>query len=248
MKIKLINPNTTLSMTKSIELAGKKYARKNTEIVAVSPATGPESIESYYDEYLAIPGVLEEIIKGDKEENVDAFVIACFGDPGIWAGREVTNKPVIGIAEAAIATSKFLAPNFSIVSVLDRSKELSVEVVKIHGSEDRCCSIRSTGLSVLDFDRNPEMGLKALEEESKKAVKEDGAECILLGCAGFVNFVEELQNKLGVPVLDGVTPAVKFAEALVDMNCLTSKALTWNYPEKKKIYGFSKTLQDFVSN
>lgn len=245
MRIKLINPNTTLSMTKSIEEAGKKYARRDTEIAAVSPATGPESIESYYDEYLAVPGVLEEIIRGDREENIDAYVIACFGDPGLWAGREVTEKPVIGIAEAAITVSKFLAPNFSIVSVLNRSRELSFEVVRMHGAAQRCRSIRATGLSVLDFGRNPGKGLKALEEESFKAVNEDGAECILLGCAGFVDFVEKLQGKLGVPVLDGVTPAVKLAEAMVDMNCRISKALTWSYPESKQIMGFSEVLQSF---
>jgi len=110
-------------MTKNILVAGKKYSSANTEIVAVSPSTGPASIESFYDEYLAVPGIMEEILKGDNLENIDAYVIACFGDPGLYAAREITNKPVIGIAEAAITMSKFIAPNFSIVSVLDRSKK-----------------------------------------------------------------------------------------------------------------------------
>ena len=69
------------------------------------------------------------------------------------------------------------------------------------------------------------------------AVREDGAECILLGCAGFVDFVEDLSQKLGVPVLDGVMPAVKFAEAMVDMRLTTSKVSTWGYPENKEIVG-----------
>ena len=93
-------------------------------------------------------------------------------------------------------------------------------------------------LSVLDFDRDPQMGLEALAEQSEKAVKEDGAECILLGCAGFVQFVKDLNKKLGVPVLDGVSPAVKLVEALIDMELKTSKVLTWGYPEKKLIKGF----------
>ena len=115
MKIKIINPNTTMAMTRDIEIAGKKFARPDTEVYAVSPATGPESIESMYDEYLAVPGVLSEIIKGDREEGADAFIIACFGDPGLEAAKEVTDKPVIGIAQAAIATAKMIAPNFSVV-------------------------------------------------------------------------------------------------------------------------------------
>ncbi|MCM3760602.1 aspartate/glutamate racemase family protein [Alkalihalobacillus oceani] len=243
MRIKIINPNTTVSMTKAIEQAGKKFARARTEVFAVNPSIGPESIESFYDEYLSIPGLLEEIIIGDKDEGVDAFIIACFGDPGLLAAREVTKKPVLGIAEAAITTARLIAPNFSIVIPLHRSRRLSEEVVQMHGAKDRCISIRTTDLTVLDFDKNLEKGLNVLEEECKRAVEEDGAECVLLGCAGFVTFVEELQQKLGVPVFDGVSPAVKLAEGLVDMGVETSKALTWSPPEKKVITGFSEILQ-----
>lgn len=239
MRIKIINPNTTESMTKNIQLAGQKYASSETEVFAVSPSTGPASIESYYDEYLAVPGIIEEILKGDKVEKVDAYVIACFGDPGLYAAREITDKPVVGIAEAAITISKFIAPNFSIVSVLDRSRKMSEEVVRMHGAVERCKSIRSTGLSVLDFDNDLDRGLNALAQTSQKAVKEDGAESILLGCAGFVSFVDDLQRMLGVPVLDGVSPAVKLAETLVNMRCQTSKYLTWGYPEEKEITGYS---------
>lgn len=122
MKIKIINPNTTWTMTEDIAIAGKKFARPDTEVYAVSPSTGPESIESMYDEYLAVPGVLSEIIKGDREENADAFIIACFGDPGFLAAKEVTDKPVVGIAQAAYTVARMVAPNFSVVYVLDRSE------------------------------------------------------------------------------------------------------------------------------
>ena len=74
--------------------------------------------------------------------------------------------------------------------------------------------------------------------EGEKAVREDGAECILLGCAGFVDFAQDLERRLGVPVLEGVTPAVKLAEALVDMGLGTSKASTWGWPEKKQFLGY----------
>ena len=237
MKIKLINPNTTWSMTKSIENCAKKYANEGTAVYAVSPDIGVNSIECYVDEYLAIPGVLQEIVKGE-EEGADAFVIACFGDPGLEAAREITDKPVVGIAEAAMATAKMIAPYFSIVSVLDRSVKITEDLVKGYGAKDFCKSIRSTGLSVLDFGTNIEKGLEALKEQSMIAVKEDGAECILLGCAGFVDFVEDLKQSLGVPVLDGVMPDVKFAEALVNMNLKTSKINTWGFPEEKEYIGY----------
>lgn len=238
MKIKLINPNTTQSMTDSIYRMAVKYADPGTEITAVSPKTGPDSIECYVDEYLAVPGVIQEVIKGDREDNADAFIIACFGDPGLFAAREVTDKPVLGICEAAIAAAKFIAPYFSVVSVLDRSRKVTEDVVKAYGAESFCRSIRTTGLSVLDFGRDPEKGLAALAQQGRKAVTEDGAECVLLGCAGFVDFVDALKQELGVPVLDGIMPAIKLAEALVKMGVKTSKANTWKEPEPKDFKGF----------
>ncbi len=238
MKIKIINPNTTWSMTRSIEQCACRYADRDTEVYAVSPDTGVDSIECYVDEYLAIPGVLKEIIKGDQEEGADAFVIACFGDPGLQAAREVTDKPVLGIAESAIAAAKMIAPYFSIVSVLDRSRKVTEDVVNNYGAAPFCRSIRSTGLSVLEFGSDPHKGLQALAEQSRRAIRDDGAECILLGCAGFVDFVDQLKGELGVPVLDGVMPAVKFAEALVKMGLKTSKVNTWKYPEEKEYQGY----------
>ena len=243
MRIKIINPNTTWTMTRDIELAGKRYARPDTTGYAVSPSTGPESIESMYDEYLAVPGVLSEIIKGDREEGADAFVIACFGDPGLLAAKEVTEKPVIGIAQAAFATAEMIAPNFSVVYVLDRAEQVVREAIRLHGMEKFCKSCRSTGLGVLDFDRDQAAGLKALEDHSRICVEKDGAEAIVLGCAGFVQFVDALRERLGVPVIDGVSPAVKMCEALVDMGFKTSKKNLWADPEAKEILGLTDVLK-----
>lgn len=243
MKIKIINPNTTWSMTRDIEAAGKRYARKDTQVYAVSPSTGPESIESMYDEYMAVPGVLSEIIRGDREEGADAFVIACFGDPGLTAAKEVTEKPVIGIAQAAFATAKMIAPNFSVVYVLDRAEQVVRDAVHLHGVEPFCRSCRSTGLGVLDFDRDREAGLRALAEQGRRCVEEDGAECVVLGCAGFVQFVDALNQELGVPVIDGVSPAVKLCEVLVDMGCKTAKRNLWSVPEPKEILGMKDVVK-----
>ena len=131
-----------------------------------------------------------------------------------------------------------IAPCFSVVSVLDRSVKVTADVVSAYGAAPFCRSIRSTGLSVLDFGKDTDRGLSALAEQSRRAVAEDKAECVLLGCAGFVDFVEKLQRELGVPVLDGVSPAVRFAEALVGLGLRTSKVNTWTSPEKKAYTGY----------
>ena len=238
MRLKLINPNMTASMTKEIQVHARRYAAQDTEILCEGASFGVESIECFTDEALAVPFVLQAIREGDREQRADAYIIACFDDPGLNAARELTEKPVIGIAEAAMGAARFIAPNFSVVSILKRSKKMTEELIYRNGMERFCRSIRATGLSVIEFQQDKEKGVLALEREARKAVEEDGAECILLGCAGFVDFACQLEKKLKVPVLDGVMPAVKFAEALVSMGLTTSKISSWNFPEKKRYEGY----------
>lgn len=236
MKIKVINPNTTLEMTKGIEEAAKSAVRPETNILAVSPDMGPASIESYYDEYLSIPGVLEEVQKGSNE-NIDAYVVACYGDPGLQAAREVTTSPVIGIAEASLYMASMLAARFSVVTVLPRISTMIEELVESYGMKHRLTSVRTTPMCVVDFEKDPEAGMQMLRQEGKKAKEEEDAEALLLGCAGMAEFANSLEKELEIPVIDGVVAAVKFAEAMVDMGKKTSKLKTYKYPEKKKIIG-----------
>lgn len=242
MRIKIINPNTTQSMTESIYEAARRYARPDTQIVAVSPETGPVSIENFHDQYVSVIGLLEEIHKGEKEK-FDAFVIAAACDPGIFAAREIASVPVVGMGEASMYMASLVAAKFSIVTVIKRIVPLIEEVVRRSGMAGRCASIRATSLSVLDCEKNPDRTTIELTSESKKAVLEDGAEAICLGCAGMVKFANSLEKKLNVPVFDGVTAAVKMAEALVDLGKKTSKALYFKYPEKKEYIGYPAILQ-----
>ena len=101
MRIKVINPNTTASMTAVIEAAARAAASPGTEILAVSSPSGPVSIEGHYDEAVSVIGLLEEVRAGELQ-GCDGYVIACFGDPGLLAAREVARGPVLGIAEASM--------------------------------------------------------------------------------------------------------------------------------------------------
>jgi allantoin racemase len=236
MKIQVINPNTSLAMTESIGVAARSVARAGTEIISVCPTFGPTSIESYYDEYLCIPGLLDEIRKGE-ESKADAYIIACYGDPGLSAAREVTNKPVIGIAEASLYIASILAARFSIVTVVPRVQTMLEEMVARYGFRDRVVSIRTTPLYVLDVEKDPAGALRMLSAEARKAKDEDDAEAILLGCAGFAQFAQELEHELNIPVLDGVVCAVKMAEAIVELGKVTSKHKTYRPPERKAFSG-----------
>ncbi len=243
MRIKIINPNTTQSMTDSIRDAALSAALPDTEIVAVSPEKGPVSIEGWHDEVFAAAGVVEEVHKGETlEGGFDAYITACYGDPGINPAREVTDKPVVGIAEASMHLATFVGYKFSVVTILPRWKMVMDEVVHRYGLEGRCASIRCTDMEVLEFERNPERGERELYEMCKKAIEEDKAEAICLGCAGMIEFADSLQEKLGVPVFDGVTSAVKVAEALVSLKKKTSKNLYYNYPNPKEYKNCSELV------
>ena len=236
MKIKIVNPNTSLAMTRSIGAAGRQVARPGTEIRAVSPEFGPASIESYYDEFLCVPGVLEEVRKGDAE-GCDAYVIACYGDPGLHAAREATERPVIGIAEASLYTASMLAAKFSIVTVIPRIRTMLEDMVRAYGFGHKVVRVRTTPLYVLDIEADPPAALETLRAEARRALEEDEAEAILLGCAGFADFARALEDELRVPVLDGVVCAVKLAEAMVELGKSTSKRKTYRRPERKPFSG-----------
>jgi allantoin racemase len=236
MKIQVINPNTSQAMTESIGAAARSVARAGTEILSVCPTFGPASIESYYDEYLCVPGVLDEIRKGEADK-ADAYIIACYGDPGLAPAREMTTKPVIGIAEASLYIASILAARFSIVTVVPRVHTMLEEMVARYGFRDRVISIRTTPLYVLDVEKDPARALRMLQVEARQAKDEDDAEAILLGCAGFAQFAAELEKELHIPVLDGVVCAVKMAEAIVELGKTTSKYKTYRPPEEKTFAG-----------
>jgi len=241
MRLKVINPNTTLEMTKNIGIVADKYTAEDTEIVAVSPERGPISIESYYDDYLAIPGLLEEIRK--DEDEFDAFVNACWGDPGIKACREITDKPVVGIAEGSMYVANMLGAKFSVATVLPRAKDLIEETVRTTGLESKCASVRCTDLTVVETEEARDAACEALLEASKLAVEEDGAEAICLGCAGMGGLDEDLEKELPVPVIDSVGAGAVLAESLVQLGKKTSKVMTYKPPEPKEIKGYPDIYQ-----
>ncbi|RJT07596.1 aspartate/glutamate racemase family protein [Halococcus sp. IIIV-5B] len=241
MQIKAINPNTTLEMTENIGKVADQYTDASTDVVAVSPENGPISIESYYDDYLAIPGLLKEI-RTDEEE-FDAFINACWGDPGINACREVTDKPVVGIAEASMYVANMLGATFSVATVLPRVKDLVKETVRTTGLESQCASVRCTDLSVVETETARDAACEALLEASHQAIEEDGAEVICLGCAGMSKLDVELEEELPVPVIDSVAAAAVLAEGLAKLGKTTSKVMTYKSPEPKEIKGYPNIFQ-----
>ncbi|MGS0892339.1 aspartate/glutamate racemase family protein [Burkholderia stagnalis] len=236
MKIKLINPNTTQRMTDAMGNCARDVAAAGTTVVAVSPPLGPPSIEGYYDEALATPGLLAEITQGERD-GFDAYVIACFGDPGLYAARELARGPVIGIAEAAMHAASVLAPGFSVVTTLARTCGMAWHLAERYGMKRFCRNVRATDVAVLELDRPGSAARRIIVDECRRALDEDGADAIVLGCAGMAEFAHDIEQQIGAPVVEGVTAAVKWAEALVSLRLATAKRGEFARPLPKRYDG-----------
>ena len=242
MRIKLINPNTTQRMTEAMGRCAREVAAPGTEIIAVNPTMGPPSIEGYYDEALATPGLLAEVAAGERE-GCDGYVIACFGDPGLYAARELARGPVIGIAEAAMHAASVLAPGFSVVTTLARTCGMAWHLAERYGMKRFCRNVRATDVAVLDLDKPGSAARRIILDECRRALAEDGSDAIVLGCAGMAELCAEIEDALGAPVIEGVTAAVKWTEALVALRLSTAKRGDYARPLAKRYDGALAVLQ-----
>lgn len=242
MRIKIINPNTTWSMTEKIGACARAVARPGTEVVAVSPAMGPVSIESHYDEALAVPGLLAEIAAGERE-GCDGYVIACFGDPGLLAARELARGPVVGIAEAAMHMASFIGRSFSVVTTLGRTIGQAWHLAEAYGMQRFCANVRACELPVLELEEPGSGARERIVEECRRALAEDGSDVIVLGCAGMTDLCDHISRTLGVPVVDGVAAGTQLVESLVTLRLATSKRGELGLPPAKPMTGL---LQPFA--
>ncbi|GLY17582.1 aspartate/glutamate racemase family protein [Kineosporia rhizophila] len=235
MRIRVINPNTTASMTATIAHAARAVAGPGTVVEAVNPEHGPVSIESHYDEALAVPGLLAEIARGEQE-GVSAYVVACFGDPGLEAARERARGPVVGIAEAGMHAASFLGRGFSVVTTLSRTTGRAWDLARSYGFGERCRGVHSCEIPVLALETDPQ-ARAVITEHCRRALEEDGSDAVVLGCAGMADLCASITNALGSPVVDGVAAATVFAESLVRLGLSTGKRGEFAPPPPKPFTG-----------
>jgi allantoin racemase len=234
MRIHVVNPNTTRSMTDGIAAAARAAASPGTGIVATQPEMGPVSIEGYYDEAFAVPGTLARIAAAERD-GVDAHVIACFDDTGLDAARCIARAPVLGIGEAAFHAASMVAGRFGVITTLGRSVPALQHNLHRYGLASRCASVRAAEIPVLELDNPASDAAARISAEIDAAVSDDGAEAIVLGCAGMAALAARLSQRHGLPVIDGVAAAVAFAEALVRLGLRTT-TLGGYAPPRAKAY------------
>ncbi|MER9522037.1 aspartate/glutamate racemase family protein [Mesorhizobium sp. M0292] len=244
MQILVVNPNTTASMTETIAAAARGVAGAGTEVIAVTSSMGPASIEGYYDEALAVPGLLMEIAAGERA-GAQAAIIACFDDTGLDAARAMASIPVIGICEAALSVASYIAQRFTVVTTTERSRVPVEGLVQRYGMAGRA-RVRAADIPVLSLEDAASGAVEKLRAEIARAIAEDRAEAIVLGCAGMADLAHRLQEEFDLPVIDGVGAAVKQAEALIALGLSTSKRGAYASPLAKPYRGVLKSFSPGV--
>ena len=210
MRICVIVPIISRELIKEEEVRKRveNYVRPNTEVDFIFLDYGPASIESRYDDVMAAPFVVKKAEWAEKN-GYDAIVVSCMMDPGVQAAKEALDIPVLGPGEAARQIAPILG--------------------------DKIARIYPRGLTVLELIEDPEKTYRVLLENAKKAIEEDGAKVLILGCTGLTGMANRLQKELGVPVLEGEGLALALAQLFVDVGLSQSKLAYRKPPKKKRI-------------
>ncbi len=211
-EILLINPNTTTSITHLVLKTAKRFASKGTKLRALTGAFGPRYIASRAGYAVAGHAALDAL--ANDRGRKDAVVLACFGDPGLAALKEVSKVPVVGMADASILQACALGNRFSIVTGGERWKSMLEEFVAGHGLSSRLASVRTVAPTGADIARNPKAAMALLARGCAACVREDGADVVILGGAGLAGLAAKLKSAVDVPLLDGVACAISMAEGL----------------------------------
>ena len=225
MRILLLNPNTSETMTAEIAAAATAVAGRGTEVVARSPRFGASAIDSACESYLSAVGVMDLVatMLAAGQFDYDAVILAGFGEHGKDALQEMLTVPVLDIAEAAAHVAHLIGRRYSVVTTLARSIPPIQDRLRLAGLDAHCASVRACGLGTAEVDADPAGAVAAIVAEAAKAITEDGADVICLGCAGMAGVTSAITAKLGVPAVDGVAAAVVLAQAVVGLGLGTSK-------------------------
>ena len=210
----------------------RAVARPDTELEVVNPAGAPPAIESALDETRAIPPMLD-LVRAAEDRGFDAVVIACFTDPGLEAAREGVSIPVIGIQDTAMHLAAQIGHRFSVLTTLRHRVPVRQRAALLAGLERRLASCPVLNLAVLETVADRERVAELLIRTGRRAIEEDGAEVLILGCAGLGDLAPRVQRELGVPVVDPNAAALKLAETLVDLGLAHSKVGLYATPVRE---------------
>ena len=216
----VINPNSSQTVTDGIDAAVDPLRSFGIPIRCLTLAEGPAGIESQRQADLTIAPMLA---LAAAQDDAAGYVIACFGDPGLHALRDQTSRPVVGIQEAAVMTALTLGHRFGVIAILPASIPRHLRAFGAMGVLDRLAGDRALGLGVADL-ASDDKSLDAMIATGKRLRDKDGANVLIMGCAGMARFREPLEDATGLPIVEPTQAAVSMALGQIRLG-LSHKAL-----------------------
>lgn len=204
------------------------------DVTVLEAGNGPLSIENAVEEEWAAVGLLQLV--GRYEDDFDAFVIGCFGDPGLAGARELTDVPVVGPASASFHTAAQLADRFSCLTILDSTVPMTERLVEEYHLDDQVASVRVVEAPVLEIDHDSDDIVQDMIETGRAAVEEDDAQALVPGCMSlaFMQVHDEIASALGVPFVDPVTVSLETA-SLWARHGLTQSPVAYPAADRSKL-------------
>jgi allantoin racemase len=238
MRILVANPNSSEIVTGIImKSAARKVTDPNTELIPLTNPKGTKNIDCGFADYQSVWSFVRAIIDKVEEIKADAVVLAGFGNVGVFALKEALSIPVLSISEATQTLSCMLGHKYTVLTMLKQFIPYQEDLVRLYRLQDKCASVRAINVNVEKCVTDREETMRQLKEEILKIVEQDGAEVVMLGCAGLCGYDEELQKLVGMPVLDAVTVTVKMAEMMVETGlCHSKKRKFANPPQEFEAY------------
>jgi Asp/Glu/hydantoin racemase len=245
VKLLLINPNTSASVSNLIRAEAERSASPGTDIRVLTAAFGVAYIETRFEALIGAYATAE--LAAAHLGQYDALVVAAFGDPGLQGLREVLPCPVVGLTDAALASACLLGQRFSIVAISQRIRAWYGETVAHCGLGGRLASIRGLDEPLADIGKVQADGGERLVRLAERCVDDDGADVIVLAGAPLAGLARSLRGRLPVPCVDGVSSAVRHAESLVALRPGHASRGSCAPPPIKPNQGLSPALQRLLA-
>jgi len=246
MRILVLNPNTSELITERLASAARKAAAPDTVIVPLTAQRGVPYIATRAE--AQIGGAIALEMLAEHHRDVDAAIIAAFGDPGLFGARELFDLPVVGLAEASMLTACMLGRRFAIVTFARALGPWYEDCVDMHGRGGRCAGVRMLDESFVSVSDVQEENEDLLVKLANRAVTEDGADVIILGGAPLAGLADKVKDRIPVPVVDQMAAAVKQAEALVVLGARKAVTGTFRRPDAKPTIGIAKALANRIEH
>ena len=245
MRLLVINPNISESVTALIEAEAQRSADPDTHITMKTAAFGVAYIETRFEALIGAYATAQ--LAAEHYIGHDAVIVAAFGDPGLAGLREVLPVPVLGLTESALASACLLGHRFSIVAISQRIQAWYREVVEANGLITRLASIRALDKQLADISTVPQQHSQALRKLCERAIHEDGAEVIVLAGAPLAGLARTFSGSLGVPVVDGISSAVRHAHTLLSLQPGTASLGSYAPPPVKGHQGLPDAIQRLLA-